>query len=112
MAFIKKRNGPYLLHAKWFDLNPMCNRVRDVRPTRSETIGQVSMLFYCLLLSVFSEISSAVDSLIPQMSIKCLLCAKFDARCLDTGLSKNKCVLCSLQHAYSIVLMGEMDIIE
>ena len=52
------------------------------------------MLFYCLLLSVFSEISSAVDSLIPQMSIKCSLCASFDARYLDTELSKKQ--MCSL----------------
>ena len=48
------------------------------------------MLFYCLLLSVFSEIPSAVDLLIPQMSIKCLLCASFGARYLDTGLSKKQ----------------------
>lgn len=101
-TLIKKKNGPYIIHAKWFHVKPMFNRIRDVRHQHElENLDK----FLCSF-TFFSCQSSLkfLQQLIHGSTNICLLWTRFDTRCLDTVLNKNRCVLCSLELAYSTIL--------
>ena len=110
VTFIKKKNGPYITHAKWFHVKPTFNGIRDVRH-QHELENLDKFLFSFTLFSCQSSLKF-LQQLIHDSTNICLLWTRFDTRCLDTVLNKNRCVLCSLELAYSTILMGEMDITE
>lgn len=70
------------------------------------------MLFSPLLLLIFSAASSAVHSSIPQISIKNLLCARFDTGCLEYSVKQKHMFSALSELVWSTILMREMDIIE